>query len=118
MIIDYDIDNLILLYVIMTPVKYSKIPIMQNPSEKETLLEFPCEFSVKAMGYASDTLDAEIIAIVKQHVPDLSENPATSKASRNGKYRSITVTFMAHSKAQLDAIYQDLTDSDKVVMAL
>ena len=38
--------------------------------------------------------------------------------NRGGKWISVTVVIEATSKAQLDAIYQDLTDCADVLMAL
>ncbi len=87
-------------------------------SAEETLFEFPCEFSVKAMGLASDDFDALVVAIVRRHVPGLGEGAARSRPSKGGRYTSVTVTFEATSKAQLDAIYQDLTDHERVLMSL
>jgi len=87
--------------------------------EKDTLLEFPCEFSVKAMGLSSHPdFEALVMQIVSVHVPDLTPDASRSRASKNGKYLSITITFQATSKAQLDAIYYDLTDHNDVVMSL
>ena len=84
----------------------------------ETLFEFPCQFSVKAMGLAADDFDALVASIVGRHVPNLGEGAVRSRPSRGGKYLSVTVTFEASSKAQLDAIYQALTDHDRVLMSL
>jgi putative lipoic acid-binding regulatory protein len=86
--------------------------------QKETLLEFPCEFSVKAMGLATDDFDSVVVEIVRRHVPDLGEGAVKTRPSKEGKYLSVTVTFEATSKPQLDAIYQDLTDHDQVLMSL
>lgn len=86
--------------------------------EQETLLEFPCQFSVKAMGLSAPDFDGLIVEIVSQHVPNLGEGAVSTRASKNGKYISITVTFEATSKAQLDAIYHALTDHDRVLMSL
>jgi putative lipoic acid-binding regulatory protein len=86
--------------------------------ENETLLEFPCEFSVKAMGIHSDDFDVLVAQIVSRHVPELGEGAVRSRESKGGKYLSVTVTFEATSKRQLDAIYQDLTDHEKVLMSL
>ena len=86
--------------------------------ENETLLEFPCEFAVKAMGLHSGEFDILVEQIVSRHVPDLGEGAVRSRESKGGKYLSVTVTFMATSKPQLDAIYQDLTDHEKVLMSL
>jgi putative lipoic acid-binding regulatory protein len=42
----------------------------------------------------------------------------TTNSSSSGKYLSVTVTIEARSKAQLDRIYQDLTDCEQVLVAL
>ena len=86
--------------------------------EQETLLEFPCEFSVKAMGLATDDFDALIVEICSRHVDDLGEGAVRTRSSRGGKYLAVTVTFVATGKRQLDAIYQDLTDHEQVLMSL
>lgn len=87
-------------------------------NEEESLIEFPCHFPVKAMGLASDDFDVLIAGIVYKHVDDLSEDAVKSRASKSGKYISVTVTFEATSKAQLDKIYQELSDHPLVLMAL
>jgi putative lipoic acid-binding regulatory protein len=86
--------------------------------ENQTLLEFPCEFSVKAMGLTADDFDALVFEIVSRHVPNLSEGAVRSRPSKGGKYTSITVTFEATSKEQLDAIYYALTDHERILMSL
>ena len=91
---------------------------MNQTTDEETLFEFPCEFSVKAMGLAADDFDALVAGIVRRHVPDLGEGAVRSRPSRGGRYTSVTVTFQATSKAQLDAIYQALTDHERVLMSL
>ena len=85
---------------------------------EETLFEFPCTFSVKVFGLASDDFDAVVVELVRRHVPDLAEGAATTRPSRGGKYHAVTVTFEATSKGQLDALYQSLTDHERVLMSL
>ena len=85
---------------------------------EETLLEFPCEFSIKAMGLAIPDFDVLVVEIVRRHAQDIHEGGVTTRPSKNGKYLSVTVTIDATSKKQLDAIYQDLTDHEKVLMSL
>ena len=41
-----------------------------------------------------------------------------SRISAQGNYVSVTVMVNATSRAQLDAIYQDLVDCEAVIMAL
>ena len=86
--------------------------------DQESIMKFPCEFSVKAMGLTADDFDALVVEIVRRHVNDLGENAVKSKPSRKGKYLSVTVTFTASSRRQLDAIYQALTDHERVLMSL
>jgi putative lipoic acid-binding regulatory protein len=40
------------------------------------------------------------------------------KASKKGKYLSVTCVIRATSRAQLDALYQELCDHPMVVMVL
>jgi putative lipoic acid-binding regulatory protein len=87
-------------------------------SDEESPLQFPCEFPIKAMGKSGCDLDMVVVEIVRRHVPDLSEGAVRSRASAQGKYVSVTVTVNATSRAQLDAIYQDLVDCETVIMAL
>ena len=84
----------------------------------ETLLEFPCEFPIKAMGLACDEFEIAVIEIINRHVDNLGEGALTMRPSKNGKYTAITIKITAHSKDQLDAIYMDLTACEHVSIAL
>jgi putative lipoic acid-binding regulatory protein len=86
--------------------------------EPESILEFPCQFPIKAMGKTSSKLDILIVDIIQRHVQDIPEGALLSRPSKNGKYTSITITIEATSKQQLDAIYQELSDHPDVLMAL
>ena len=86
--------------------------------EGETLLTFPCEFPIKAMGLACDEFEVAVIEIINRHVDKLAENALSIKPSKNGKYSAITITVTAHSKQQLDAIYMELTACEHVSIAL
>lgn len=87
-------------------------------SERETLLEFPCQFPIKAMGPAGEEFETHVRAIFERHIPAFSDELLHQRASSNGRYISITVTFEATSQGQLDAIYEELSASELVMMAL
>ena len=87
-------------------------------SYKDTLLEFPCEFPLKVMGKAEDTLAQVVLEIVTRHAPDFDGATMEMRASSGGNYISITCTVIATSKPQLDAIYMDLTSHPLVKVAL
>jgi putative lipoic acid-binding regulatory protein len=85
---------------------------------EETLLEFPCTFPIKAMGAADSEIEAVVWEILERHVPDLDPNAVTTRASSGGKWLAVTARIRAESKAQLDAIYRELSAHELVVYAL
>jgi putative lipoic acid-binding regulatory protein len=87
-------------------------------SKQETLLEFPCQFPIKAMGRAHDDFEAQVVSLVRKHVPDLGEAAVKCRDSQGGKYLSVTITVTATSREQLDNIYRELTACEEVLMAL
>ncbi len=84
----------------------------------ETLLEFPCEFPIKMMGRDTPEFHVAVRELVQKHTGPLEDSAFQAAQSREGRFVSITVTVTAESKAQLDAIYEDLTAHDDVLMAL
>ena len=90
----------------------------EDGSNEDTLLEFPCEFQVKAIGLQDQSFELLVIEIINKHVEKLSGDAVTTRASGNAKYLSVSVTITATSKRQLDAIYIELSGHDRVVMAL
>jgi putative lipoic acid-binding regulatory protein len=85
---------------------------------EETLLKFPTDFPVKIMGQASDDFRSLVMGIVTRHFGTLAPERIEERPSSNGKYLSITVTVVATSKAQLDALYMELTSCSQVLVAL
>ena len=88
------------------------------PPGKETLLEFPCRFPVKAIGHNVDDFEALVAGIVLAHAEQYEGVGITTNTSGAGRYLAVTVTIEAVSKDQLDRIYQDLSDCEHVRMAL
>jgi len=89
-----------------------------NTPTQESAIEFPCDFPVKAMGLASESLHLTVLEIVRKHAPDTADAALKTRPSSNGKYVSVTVTVYATSQAQLDAIYTDLSANERILMAL
>jgi len=88
-----------------------------NP-ETTSLLEFPCDFPIKIMGETQDGFADAILAVVRRHAPDLDAATMEIRASKGGRYLSLTCTIRATSQQQLDDIYRDITSHPMVVMAL
>jgi hypothetical protein len=88
------------------------------PEREDTLFEFPCDFPVKIMGQATDDFRSLVLGIVTRHFGPLAAARIEERPSSNGKYLSLTCTVRAESKAQLDALYRELTSCSKVLVAL
>ena len=82
------------------------------------LLEFPCRFPIKAMGRQSAGFEALVTGIVCSHAELWPGEPIRTTPSRAGRFVSVTAVVEARSQAQLDAIYQELSDCVHVLMAL
>jgi putative lipoic acid-binding regulatory protein len=80
-------------------------------------MEFPCSFPLKVMGLNGGQFESAVHAVIKKH---LQETPVIyeSRPSNSGKYLSVTATFTATSREQLDALYRELNDHELVVMTL
>jgi uncharacterized protein len=87
-------------------------------NDLDSVIEYPCEFPIKAMGISGDALQAAVMEIINRHVPDLATDALKSRPSSNGKYTAITITITAQNRAQLDAIYEDLSAHKLILMAL
>ena len=84
----------------------------------QTLFEFPCSFPIKAIGRDDGGFESLVIELVTAHVPGLDAGCVTTRPGSKGNYLAVTVTIEATSRAQLDAIYQVLSDHPDVIMAL
>jgi putative lipoic acid-binding regulatory protein len=87
-------------------------------SDTESPLTFPCRFPIKAIGRSANDFDALVVGIVRRHVDDLPEGAVTTRPGRGGNYLAVTVTIEAQSRAQLDAIYRELSGHPDVLVAL
>jgi putative lipoic acid-binding regulatory protein len=90
----------------------------QGAVDRRTLLEFPASFPLKAIGTGPDDFEALVLAIVRRHVPALDHDASRTRLSGGGKYLAVTVTFVAESWDQLDALYAELQAHERVVMLL
>ena len=87
---------------------------MPDPS----LIEYPCEFPIKIMGHTRAGFAQAMLEVVRRHAPDFDGATLAMKTSKHGKYLSVTCVINATSRAQLDALYQELCDHPLVVMVL
>jgi putative lipoic acid-binding regulatory protein len=93
--------------------------VLEQKNEQEnSLLEFPCDFPLKIMGLADGALAQTVLEIVQRHAPDFDGASMEMRASSGGKYVSLTCTINATSRAQLDALYRELSGCPAVKVVL
>lgn len=87
-------------------------------SRADTLLEFPTDFPLKIMGERHDDFAQVVVEVVLRHAPDFDPATLGMRPSSGGRYIGLTATIRATSKAQLDALYRELSSHPMVKVVL
>jgi len=82
------------------------------------VLKFPCEFPIKVMGKSSKEFAGLVLAIVRQHFPDFTDDHLEKRYSQFTNYISLTVTVTAESREQLDQLYRHLSSTPEILVVL
>ena len=85
---------------------------------RQSLLEFPCSFPLKVIGKNVEAFELEVMSIMLKYLTDSTPTHCTRRLSAGGKYLALTISFMAESQEQLDAIYQELNRLELVLYTL
>jgi putative lipoic acid-binding regulatory protein len=88
-----------------------------NMAIENSSIQFPCSFPLKVMGLNNELFEPAVRAVFETFV---GTGPITyaKQLSSGDKYVSITATFTAKSREQLDALYRALNKHELVVMTL
>lgn len=87
-------------------------------TDKQSIIEFPCDFPLKIIGKKTAEFFKEISDITRKHFPDTLDEAITCQESQHGNYLSITVIVYAHDQMTLDALYLELTKHPDIKMVL
>jgi uncharacterized protein len=97
------------------------LPVKPKVYRKHDAIPFSAQDDLPVAGstkqWRQDFVQA-VLMIVKRHAPDFDEASLEFKISKKNTYLSLTCTIRAISRAQLDALYQELCDHPMVVMVL
>jgi putative lipoic acid-binding regulatory protein len=83
---------------------------------RETLLEFPTPFPIKALGRDEPGFRQLVTELIAVHAVFDPNDDVKEQGSSNGNFISVTVTLQAESQQQLDTIYQCLHDHEQILM--
>ena len=86
--------------------------------QNNPLVDFPINFPLRVIGLDEDDFESFVIGIVRRHVPDLLEENIVSHFSKQNKYRSVSLEFIAESREQVDALYAELGTHPRILMIL
>lgn len=85
--------------------------------EKE-LLQFPCDFPIKVMGFSAPEFASTIGQLIKEFDPLFNTETIARRPSKQGRYEALHVVVHATSREQLDSIYMALTHHPMVKVVL
>jgi hypothetical protein len=80
-----------------------------TPPDKDSLIEYPCDFPIKVMRLKVEGYLEAMSHVVRQFDPDWTEDRLETRESAGGKYLSLTFTVRATSREQLDELYRTLS---------
>jgi len=87
-------------------------------TENGSAFEFPCDVPVKVFGRNDDSFRDAVLSTVKVYFPELADDAINERLSRRDRFVSITVTVWVESRAQIDALYTELSAHESVLMVL
>lgn len=90
----------------------------QSPPHQASLIDYPSLFPIKVMGVKVDGLVAAITAVAHQFDPAFDASNIALRESKAGNYLGVTITVMATSREQLDALYTALSKHPMVKVVL
>ena len=86
--------------------------------DTESLIEFPCDFKLKAMGNKSDDFIDIVYNITLKYAPETPRDNISINNSSGQKFISVNVTIYATCIEQIHGIYGDLKKHPEVLMTL
>ncbi|MFE8072727.1 DUF493 domain-containing protein [Marinobacteraceae bacterium S3BR75-40.1] len=81
-------------------------------------IEFPCHYPIKVIGDSDEGFEAFVTEVAQRHDPHLDTERVTVNPSRNGRFISIRLRIWATGEAQLQGLFLELKQDDRVHMVL
>jgi putative lipoic acid-binding regulatory protein len=81
-------------------------------------LVFPCEYPVKLIGRHEDDFFEFVFDLLSHHVPEITRSDLSTNISNGGKYLAVSATFIAQSREQVDALYNEISTHTRVLVSM
>lgn len=79
---------------------------------------YPCDYPVKVIGDAAPRFEERVVATALRHDPTLSSARISSRDSRSGNFRSVTLLLTAEGEGQIRSLFADLKQLEFVRLVL
>ncbi|MBF6057160.1 MULTISPECIES: YbeD family protein [Thiomicrorhabdus] len=86
--------------------------------DNESLIEFPCDFKLKAMGHNTEEFVELVFEIANKYAPNTPRENIQVVDSKGKRFISVNVTIYATCLEQVHGIYGDLKKHPMVLMTL
>jgi len=92
----------------------------KNSPEKtaETLITFPCDFTLKVIGKDSPEFEKIVMDVLRKKFRSLRNCTIQKRFSKDKNYLSYSITVHVKTKRKLDGLYRALSQTKEVVMVL
>ena len=91
---------------------------MSDKTPDAPKIEFPCQYPIKIICNAGDTVIEQVLQVVRQHDPALDAGKLVVQDSKNGRFQSLRLIMNATSEQQLQQLHTDLKATGHVHMVL
>ncbi|MEM5775600.1 MAG: DUF493 domain-containing protein [Anaerolineaceae bacterium] len=81
-------------------------------------LIFPREYAIKVIGVDENDFESFVRRVITAHIPDLLPESFSTRSSSRNNYLSVSVSFIAESRDQLQTLYQALGADERVKLIL
>lgn len=88
------------------------------PTLRSSLVQFPCHFPLKVIGRNKEEFEIQVMRLIQKHVTETDTAQCRRRLSAGNKYLALTISFMAQSQEQLEAIYRELKGLESVLVTL
>ncbi|AFP85760.1 hypothetical protein A35E_00468 [secondary endosymbiont of Heteropsylla cubana] len=85
-------------------------------TQLKELLEFPCLFTYKVIGFATPKLLIQVLKVIEFYTP--GNYLSLIKKSKKGNYHSISITIRATDINQIETLYDELSAIEIVRVVL
>lgn len=80
-------------------------------------LNFPCEYPIKVIGQDEPDFFSFVVDLVTRHAPEVMPYEFSTNHSSGGKYLSVSITIIAQSREQVNALYKEMGEHKRIKIA-